>query len=40
MNPLMPRKNPLLQDEPPPPVDAHGNPPVEQRADFVVKRLE
>ncbi len=40
MNPLIPRKNPLLQDEPPPPVDAHGNPPAEQRADFVVKRLE
>ncbi len=30
----------MLQDEPPPPVDAHGNPPAEQRADFVVKRLE
>ncbi len=36
----MAHKNPLLQDEPPPPTDEKGNPTVDERADFVLKRIE
>ncbi len=36
----MAQNNPLLQDDPPPPTDQKGNPTADERADFVLKRIE